>query len=67
MSLRTRTGREAEVVEKIKTDGGFSIFWATESMKRAHAIARLEAANRIVRTGGDYPWCAYRLSEAPPP
>ena len=41
VDLRTREGREAEVLAQIREYGGFSGFWATESLKRAYAIDRL--------------------------
>ena len=60
--LRTRRGREKEVVEQVQAEGGFSIFWATVDIKRAHAIARLEKAGRLRRDGGEFPWCRYALT-----
>lgn len=65
--LRTRAGREAEVIERIRAWGGATVFWLTENQKRAHATERLEAAGRIVRdrsaTNDKYPWCVFRLNE----
>jgi hypothetical protein len=56
--LRTRKGREAEVLEKIRTDGGFSVFWGCENAGRANAIARLTNSGRITQLrGGLFPWC----------
>ena len=56
--LRTRAGREAEVIEKIRTDGGFSVFWGCENQARANAIARLTNSGRIEQlAGGLFPWC----------
>ncbi len=56
--LRTRKGREAEVLEKIRSDGGFSVFWGCENIGRAHAIARLTNAGKIDQLkGGLFPWC----------
>ena len=56
--LRTRAGREAEVLEKIRTDGGFSVFWGCENLGRANAIARLISAGKIDQvSGGPFPWC----------
>jgi len=60
-NLRTRKGREAEVISKILVDGGFRVFWATENQLRAAAIDRLEAEGRIVRNGGTFPWCKYEV------
>jgi hypothetical protein len=56
--LRTRAGREAEVLEKIRTDGGFSVFWGCENLGRANAIARLTNSGKIDQIpGGLFPWC----------
>lgn len=60
--LRTRKGREAEVIQQIETFNGFSVFWATENQKRAWAITRLEEAGTIRSTKtGSYPWCGYEV------
>ena len=62
--LRTREGREAEVLEQVKARGGFSVFWATENDARAAAITRLCKTGKIERTElGRYPWCPYRVIE----
>jgi hypothetical protein len=56
--LRTRAGREAEVIDKIRTDGGFSVFWGCENQARANAIARLTNSGKIDQlAGGLFPWC----------
>ncbi len=63
-SLRTRKGREAEVIGQVKSHGGFSVFWATENQAKANAIMRLSSTGKIERTKlGRYPWCPYRLIE----
>ena len=63
--LRTRKGREEEVLAQIREYGGFSVFWATESQKRAHAIDRLQTTGAISRNRGvrkdAFPWCCYDL------
>ncbi len=64
VDLRTRVGRESEVLAKIRSDGGFSIFGACENMARANAIHRLNDAGRIKRIKrGLFPWCPYRAIE----
>ena len=56
--LRTQKGREAEVLEKIRKDGGFSVFWGCANQARANAIARLTNAGKIDQLrGGRFPWC----------
>ena len=64
LDLRTRSGREAEVLAQVKRFGGFSVFWGTENRIRASAICRLETAGRIRRKRKQrgFPWCAYSLS-----
>ena len=58
LDLRTRAGREAEVIAKIRTDGGFSVFWGCENQARANAIARLTTAGKIDQLRGSlFPWC----------
>jgi len=61
--LRTRVGQERSVIGQIRKSGGFSIFWATETQCRAHAIERLQKRNEIRRVGGSYPFCKYELTE----
>jgi len=39
--LRTKKGREVEVLEQVYVYGGFTVFWGTELDKRACAIDRL--------------------------
>lgn len=60
-NLRTRSGQEQSVIEQIREDGGFSIFWATETQRRACAIERLQKRGDIRRIGGNYPFCKYEL------
>jgi hypothetical protein len=56
--LRTRAGRDWEVIAKIRTDGGFSVFWGCENLARANAIARLTNSGKIDQVpGGLFPWC----------
>jgi hypothetical protein len=61
---RTRQGIENTVMEKVKSDGGFSVFWACANSGRANAIQRLSDAGRIKRIRrGRFPWCPYRVIE----
>ena len=62
LDLRTRDGRESEVLAQIRQFGGFSGFWATENLKRAYAIGRLTKAGKIQMVESDrpFPWCVYR-------
>lgn len=63
---RRKASLEAKVVAQVRDGGGFSVFWATESLERARAIQRLTQRGVIVRkTGrgwGRFPWCGYRLN-----
>lgn len=62
--LRTREGREEEVLELLRQNGYFTVFWATDNLNRAHAIERLETTKRIVRLDkGAFPNCYYRVMD----
>jgi hypothetical protein len=63
MDLRTRKGREAEVIAQVREHGGFSVFWATENLNRAHALTRLIEKGRIKTTPKPFPWMAAELVE----
>ena len=63
VDLRTRAGREREVLEQVKRFGGFSVFWGTENRNRAHAIDRLVEQGDIVADGKHiFPWCGYKVT-----
>lgn len=47
--LRTKAGREDEILNEIRDSGGISIFWATENQKRACAVDRLVRSGKIIR------------------
>jgi len=68
VDLRTREGQEADVLREVRENGGFSVFWATETEKRAHAIERLQARGVIVRAPlvvgrppEQFPFARYRI------
>lgn len=61
--LRTREGREKEIIDRINEHGGFSILWVTDNQKRAVAADRLIARNVIIRQKDAYPWCSYIISD----
>lgn len=58
-----------DVLEQIRTYGGFSVFWVTENQRRATQADRLVAEGVIVRKTDDprdrYPWCVYEIVEDP--
>jgi len=47
INLRTRPGREAEVLAKIANEGGWTVSWGKRFPSRATAIARLLEIGRI--------------------
>ena len=49
LDLRTKAGREQELINQIEECGGFSVFWITVVPQRAFALMRLENAG-IVKT-----------------
>lgn len=64
---RRKARAEAQVIAQIKEHGGFSVFWATESMERARAIDRLHWKLGVIvpkkcRGAGRFPWCGYKLN-----
>lgn len=45
----TREREEAAVLKELRDNGGyFTIFWACEHPRRAHALQRLEDSGRII-------------------
>ena len=65
LDMRTRAGHEGEVLRKVQLDGGFTVFWVCENLKRAYAATRLEERGEIVRQAGDtFPQCSYRIGGA---
>lgn len=61
LDLRTRAGREAECLAQIRGAGGFSVFWATEFLTRAHALQRLQQSGRIKVRSKAFPWSAAKI------
>lgn len=64
VDYRTKAGQETEVLAQVEKHGGFSVFWVTENQKRAHAAERLQERGAIIRDGGAFPWCAYKVPNA---
>ena len=63
--LRTKAGREEEIIQKIIDSGGLSIFWATENQARACAIDRLIMKVKIKRKdcAHIFPFVEYEILE----
>ena len=64
---RRKARAEAQVIAQIKEHGGFSVFWATESMERSRAIDRLHWKLGVIspkkgRGAGRFPWSGYKLN-----
>lgn len=60
LDLRTKKGNEEQVLRAVRLNGGFSIFWVTDTQKRAQAADRLIEQGKIKRLPDSYPWCAYK-------
>jgi len=60
---RTKSGQEREILQKIIDNGGFSIFWVTDTQKRACAATRLHDLGVIIKGKDSYPWCKYTIAE----
>ena len=59
-----RKQRETErVIEQVKTKGGFSAFWITETAIRARVADELINSGKIKPKRGynTYPWQSYKL------
>jgi len=56
---------EAEVAAKVGNDGGFTVFWVTETKERAKAADKLIAEGVLIRAERQpFPFCAYHLKAA---
>lgn len=66
LDFRTNEGQREFIKNKIRRDGGFSVFWATENQKRAIAITDLFESGEIINEGGDFPWHKVSLPLTPP-
>lgn len=63
--LRTKVGREEEILNEIREFGGLDIFWATENQKRACAVDRLISSGKIKRISysDPFPFAQYEITE----
>jgi hypothetical protein len=55
MDKRTQEGQEEIIIDYVKRNGGFTIFWVTANKKRAHAAMRLEQSGRLIKTRLGFP------------
>ena len=65
---RTRKGYEQSVLNQVRKEGGFSVFWVTACQARAHAAHRLIKRGVIERYKSGYlpdryPWHSMRISK----
>lgn len=62
LDMRTREGRDAEVLAQVGEFGGFDVWWPMDNLKRCYALERMEMAGLIISVpGSGFPWCGYRL------
>lgn len=52
-----------EVINKIKADGGFTVFWATMDQQRAELIDRLVDEGIIITEPESYPFIKAKVNE----
>ena len=53
---------ERRVLDQVRECGGFSVFWATQSMEVARAVDRLAKQGRIkYGRASAFPWCRCRI------
>lgn len=50
-----------EVLDEIKHNGGFTIFWLTDKRDRARAAQRLTNLGIIRKLESKHPWLAYEI------
>jgi len=64
-NLATAKGNQEHVIEQVRQYGGFTVFWVTDTQKRAEAATRLQEAGVILpaEKQAPFPWCAYTLAE----
>ena len=53
--LRTTEGRKQEILECIREDGGFTIFWITATYLRAYVADTMRSNGEIETTPTEYP------------
>jgi hypothetical protein len=58
-----RKGSPEEILAKIRMDGGMTIFWATETQKRATTLGRMERQGAVTCTGGEFPHMTFQIEE----
>lgn len=46
--LRTRAGRRAEIIERVRVHGGYSIFWITDNDLRAAVSTEMVQSGELV-------------------
>lgn len=60
---------EREVMKRVRENGGFTVFWVTETQSIAEAATRLIDQGKIVRKTGEgfgrFPWCGYDITPEP--
>lgn len=63
--LRTKAGREEEIINYVRDHGGFGVFWAIENQKRACAVDRLISSGVIKETfpRGQFPFNTYEIKQ----
>jgi hypothetical protein len=52
----TREQWENKVIDQVRENGGFSIFWVTQNQFIANAADRLVASGRMVVMPKKFPW-----------
>ena len=63
--LRTKAGREEEIIQEIKETGGLNVFWVTENLSRAYGVDRLIRAGKIkeIDLPAAFPFAKYEVRE----
>ena len=60
---KTYAGQVKEILNQVKRNNGFSIFWVTENNKRASVATDIVNAGVIEPVASEYPWCGWRIKQ----
>ncbi len=60
--LRTAKGRRQEIIQQIKDNGGWSVFWITGNHLRASVATFMNKNKEITVTPKHYPWSDVKIN-----
>jgi len=60
---RTREGQKELIRRAVRVHKGYSIFWITETQKRACAATAMVESGELITTPDRYPWIRAEIKE----